>query len=576
MSSESISLSQTKETRLRYIQFTMSSHSQITIKIRMSTAATFTIGTDTAVTPFSTVGQVKDIIASHPDSGDCSADRQRLIHKGRILNDDSKSLKDYGIVDSEQTIHLVKGAARPVNDQSAQAAVSTSRTSATPSASSSTTPSTRFNNGNPLNFMMGGGGLGNTQMPDMSMIQEQLMNNPELLEQMTNNPLFQSMMNNPNFIRSAMDSNPQMRQLLESNPELRQLLDDPEMMRRSMEMMRNPAAMQNMMRNQDLAMSQIENIPGGFSALRRMYEDVQEPLMDALSNNNTGTANSSSRTSSAQHNENAASGAAGAAMPNPWGRSTNASTPSTNANIQNSLGGAPNLFGGGMNNPWATSSQQNTSSMPGMDFNNMGMNIEQSIQMLENPLVQQMMDQMMQNPAVLQQMMDGNPMMRQLRETNPQMAQMMSNPETIRTMMNPSNLRNMLSLQNSMQHLAENVPGFTGSIGGTVPAATTGGGLDFSSILNQLQSTNIGISSPSHQPIPPEQRYRIQLQSLNDMGFDDNVSNIAALVRTHGNVNQSIDLLLSSPPVNASVESSSNHSDARSNADSANEKDKDV
>jgi ubiquilin len=134
------------------------------------------------------------------------------------------------------------------------------------------------------------------------------------------------MMNNPIFIRSVMDSDPQMRQLLKSNPELRQLLDDPEMMRhQSMEMMRN----------QDLALSQIENIPRGFSALRRMNEDVQEPPMDALSNNNnTGTANSSSRTSSAQQNENAASCAAGAAMPNPWGRSTNTSTPSTKTNIQ--------------------------------------------------------------------------------------------------------------------------------------------------------------------------------------------------------------------------------------------------
>lgn len=537
----------------------MSSNPQITIKIRMSTAATFTIGTDTAITPSSTIGKVKDVIASHPDSGDCAADRQRLIHKGRILNDDSKSLRDYGILDSNQTIHLVKGAARPVNDHSPQAAVS-SRASTTPSPA----PSAGSTSGNPMNFMMGGG-FGNAQMPDMSAIQEQLMNNPELLEQMTNNPLFQSMMNNPNFIRSAMESNPQMRQLMESNPELRQMMDDPEMMRRSMEMMRNPSAMQNMMRNQDLAMSQIENIPGGFSALRRMYEDVQEPLMDALSNNTTGAANSTPRASTAQHNENAASGAAGAAMPNPWGRS------SANTNAQTPRGGASNLFGGGsMNNPWANNSQQNANIMPGMDFNNMGMNIEQSIQMLENPLVQQMMDQMMQNPAMLQQMMDSNPMMRQLRETNPQMAEMMSNPETIRSMMNPSNLRNMVSLQNSMQHLAENVPGFPGAAGGTRSS-----GLDFSSLLTQMQSTNIGGSSTPQQQIPPEQRYRIQLQSLNDMGFDDNVSNIAALVRTHGNVNQSIDILLSSPPVNASVQSSSAHdSEPTSNADSA--KDKDV
>lgn len=50
------------------------------------------------------------------------------------------------------------------------------------------------------------------------------------------------------------------------------------MLRQTMEMMRNPNAMQQAMRSQDLAMSQIENLPGGFSALRRMYEEVRYSL----------------------------------------------------------------------------------------------------------------------------------------------------------------------------------------------------------------------------------------------------------------------------------------------------------
>jgi ubiquilin len=51
-------------------------------------------------------------------------------------------------------------------------------------------------------------------------------------------------------------------------------------MRQSLEMMRNPAAMREAMRSQDLAMSHLENIPGGFNAMRRMYEEVQEPMME--------------------------------------------------------------------------------------------------------------------------------------------------------------------------------------------------------------------------------------------------------------------------------------------------------
>ena len=38
------------------------------------------------------------------------------------------------------------------------------------------------------------------------------------------------------------------------------------------------------MRHQDLALSQLENHPEGFNALRRMYSEVQEPLFDGIDN----------------------------------------------------------------------------------------------------------------------------------------------------------------------------------------------------------------------------------------------------------------------------------------------------
>lgn len=48
-----------------------------------------------------------------------------------------------------------------------------------------------------------------------------------------------------------------------------------------MELARNPAMMQEMMRNQDRALSNLESIPGGYNALRRMYTDIQEPMFSA-------------------------------------------------------------------------------------------------------------------------------------------------------------------------------------------------------------------------------------------------------------------------------------------------------
>jgi len=546
----------------------------LNINVRMSTSARFTIGdTNNTITSSSTVLQLKQAISKEEASGNCEVGRQRLIYKGRILSDDTRTLSDYGIVEDNQTIHLVKGSA-PSSTGSASQSVPSSNSA--PSVTTGT-GSTNFgafggnensstNNANATNpfFAMQqmmnsspGGGL-----PDMSQMQQQLLQNPEMMSNIMNSPMVQNLMSNPDFIRSMMETNPQMRQVLESNPELRNLLDDPDFMRRSMEMMRDPGAMQNMMRNQDLAMSQIENIPGGFSALRRMYEDVQEPMMDAMSGGNGGEFPSSSSGSSSNANQN--SGAAGAAMPNPWGstpsNTNTVSSGTTPSSTTTSTTPASTPF-----NPWGSGGGTAPNPWGGGGIPNM--NLEQTISMLENPMINQMMTQMMADPAAMQQIMENNPMLRQMRETNPEAAAMMSNPETMRTMMNPENLRAMLQMQNAMQQLGQNIPGFppvagmgVNSPGGGMnqnpsSISTTVGannGMDFSSLLNQFQATSVsGNSFQQRQQMPPEQRFRMQLQSMNDMGFDDNVANLQALSQTHGNVNRAVDVLLMGPPTSS-------------------------
>lgn len=539
----------------------------LVLNVRLSNASRFTIGSadSPTLTPSSTILQLKQVIATTAESGNCEVARQRIIYKGRILSDNSKTLFDYGLTETNQTVHLVKGSA-PASSPS----TSSSTSNATPST---TTPGSQPNTSNPgmpnmnmdpfMSMMQGNNNNNNGNLfPDMSQIQQmqqQAMQNPEMMSSIMNSPMMQSMMSNPDLIRTMMESNPQMRQLLESNPELRHMLDDPELMRRSMEMMRDPNAMRNAMRNNDLALSQIENIPGGFSALRRMYEDVQEPMMDAMSG---GNATTSTTDTSSTSNSNSGSGAAGTAMPNPWGSPTPSSTANTTASSTGSANNTNpnNLFGnaGGFN-PWAAGGAGGAPGMPNM-------NLEQTLSMLENPMVSQMMDQMMSNPAMMQSMMDNNPMMRQMRETNPEMAAMLSNPETMRQMMNPTNLRAMAQMQNAMQTLGQNIPGLpntfpmsnAGATGSSsTPGATSAppvGGMDFSSLLNQLQNTSMsggsGTSS-TNTGVAPEQRYRMQLQSLNDMGFDNNEINIRALTQTHGNVNRAVDLLFTDPSFQA-------------------------
>lgn len=180
-------------------------------------------------------------------------------------------------VKKDHTIHFVKGAAPASNPPTSGSANVSVNSNADPPSNSSQNPfglnfSSSTQGANPLGGMFG---------PGMAAQQEALRQNPELLNTMMQSPMFQSIMSNPELIRSAMQSNPEMQRVLEANPQLNHVLRDPEIMRQTMEAMRNPAAMREMMRNQDTAMRNVESHPEGFNALRRMYQDVQEPLMNA-------------------------------------------------------------------------------------------------------------------------------------------------------------------------------------------------------------------------------------------------------------------------------------------------------
>lgn len=152
-----------------------------------------------------------------------------------------------------------------------------------------------------------------------------------------------------------------------------------------MEMMRNPHAMQQAMRNQDLQMSHIENIPGGFNALRRMYEEVHEPMMEATQSMATGGAAAGSPSSTSTTSSSAAP--TNSALPNPWGQrpsgSTSGPNPFSGAPLPNPFGAAfPGAAGFG-NLPTMDPAQMNS--------------------MMQNPMMQQMMQQMLQDPNALEQ-----------------------------------------------------------------------------------------------------------------------------------------------------------------------------
>ncbi|KAJ6652271.1 hypothetical protein lerEdw1_012779 [Lerista edwardsae] len=254
-------------------------------------------------------------------------DQLVLIFAGKILKD-SDTLSQHGIKDG-LTVHLVIKTPQKAQDPStlvaaaspappaAAAAPATSSPSAAPTSPAappqpSTSSHTLSEAGNssqrsgvvgaapgPASEAAAGGstsilsgfggiaglgqlGMGSANFMELQQqMQRQLMSNPEMLSQIMENPLVQSMMANPDVMRQMIMANPQMQQLMERNPEISHMLNNPELMRQTMELARNPAMMQEMMRNQDRALSNLESIPGGYNALRRMYTDIQEPMFSA-------------------------------------------------------------------------------------------------------------------------------------------------------------------------------------------------------------------------------------------------------------------------------------------------------
>lgn len=405
---------------------------------------------------------------------------------------------------------------------------------------------------------------GNPMLGNLSEIQQRLqqmlINDPEATQNMASmlNPTMQQIMTNPEMMRSLFGGMQRMQSIIESNPEVNRLLSNPELLRESLEMVRNPAALQEVMRNYDRALNNMESMPGGFNALRRIYTEFQEPLMNAFQDSNqfnSPTTNSDENSSdSPLRTENRDP------LPNPWAPNNNASQqPPFSARAA----AAAAAGAGAGSNPANWAQDQNLS-------NTLGGNVSQT-------------DALRQNQELMQ---------------------LMTNPEFTRI------IEQITSGFESLQRLAPNlfgrlgIPGIpslmsaaAGNSPGSVPNQTGGNpNFDFNSMIRMSRelldrqpdantnSSNSGINQQqqsdaarmlaqlmsqagglgdAQQPLsgsilgsgataaeadnnqpPPEVRYSQQLQQLSEMGFTNREANIRALTESLGDINSAIARLL--------------------------------
>ncbi|KAJ4963465.1 hypothetical protein NE237_023404 [Protea cynaroides] len=493
---------------------------------------------------------------------DIPAEQQRLIYKGRILKDD-QTLESYGL-QGDHTVHMVRGFAPP----------SSTNTTGTANVGG---PNTGVGRGVGSNEGAGfGGGLGaslfpglgvnglggsgasglfGTGLPEFEQVQQQLTQNPNMMREIMNMPVIQNLMNNPDLMRNLIMSNPQMREIIDRNPDLAHILNDPSTLRQTLEAARNPELMREMMRNTDRAMSNIESSPEGFNMLRRMYETVQEPFLNAtamagntgnelgsnpfaalLGNQGGGQARDPSTNSMTTGSETSTGSPAPNVnpLPNPWntgggGVQTNTTTRSNTAGD----GRAPGL--GGIAGLGLPEMEQMFGGMQDPSLSN---------QFTQNPAFSQMMQSLLSNPQYMNQILGLNPQLRSMLDSNSQLREVMQNPDFVRQWTSPETMQQVLSLQQSLlsqlgRQQSAQEPGQTG--GGT----GTPNNMGLELLMNMFGGLGAGsLSVPNTSDVQPEQLYATQLSQLQEMGFFDTQENIRALSATAGNVHAAVERLL--------------------------------
>lgn len=520
-----------------------------------------------------TVKEFKEEVAKKFNS---PVDQLCIIFAGKILKD-HETLKTHGIKDG-LTVHLViKSSNR--EQQPPQRPQESTRTPPDVNASP-------FGLGS-LGGLAGLGnlGLGSTNFMELQQrMQREITTNPDLLRQLMDNPMTQMLMNNPDHLRQLIMNNPQMQQLMERNPEITHMLNNPELLRETMTVARNPTMMQELMRAHDRAISNLESLPGGYNALRRMYTEIQEPMMNAAQEQLVGNPfaalvnNDGSQQRSAQRGvENRDP------LPNPWGGNSGNSTSAGSPPTTGTAAPNPSALGGMFQTPGMQSLLQQMTENPQLMQN-----------MFNAPYMQTMLQSLSANPNLLSDIIQNNPMLagrpqmqEQMRAMMPMFLQQVQNPEFQSMMSNPQALSALTQIQQGMEQLQRVAPGFiagggfpgaaTGTsqtplvtsassttsdstttptttsttpvnsttvnppTGNTTTSGSNGGNQDsFSQFITQMMTA----LSQQQNNQTPEDRYQSQLDQLAGMGFLNREANLQALIATFGDVNAAVERLL--------------------------------
>ncbi|KFQ04244.1 Ubiquilin-1, partial [Haliaeetus albicilla] len=388
-------------------------------------------------------------------------------------------------------------------------------------------------------------GLDSTDMLDLvNSIQEQDVSMQSLISEMVQSTFVQNVLDSADLVRDLIMSNPQMQQLAEENPEISQILTNPHTIREMLEACRSPAVMQEMIRNHDLAMNNLESIPGGYTALEQLYREIEEPILDnvqaQLGSNPFASLDSNPPPSGARlpaHTENRRP------LPNPW-------DPWSNRDSDNADDYDGQFASSSVGNHFALLS---LGPAAGTVVPNSGEVQSMFQQLTGNPELMHNLESALMNPNSPAQTLlnsarissDGNspPQDQQAQQLPPAM----ENAEISSLLRNPRALQALLQVQLGLQTLSTEVPDFLLSLEDSNVDLES---MDDSAQSSESEDDAILVSDEDEaedqvemDEEAPQTRFKRQMEQLSAMGFQDQSANLQALIEAEGDINAAVETL---------------------------------
>ncbi|XP_066477774.1 ubiquilin-1-like [Tiliqua scincoides] len=398
-------------------------------------------------------------------------------------------------------------------------------------------------------------GLNATDVSDfVSEVQEQDATRQELISEVMQHPFLQNLFGDTEQVRQMILSVPQMQQLAEQNPEINHILNNSDFLREMIDIATSPAVMDEIIRNHDRALSNLESIPGGYSALQQLYNDIEAPMLNAVQ---------------AQFQSN------------PFAPTENKPSSGTLSPLARTENREP------LPNPWApqsSSSSSDTSSAspsPGQGYIllALGPGIRPSLSKSES--IQNMVHQLTENLEFMQNMSNAlskpdGPTQLFLSHCNSPLSHSVPPPpgwaqqlptrlaksEAAALLTNPRAMQALLQLQMSLLTLTREVPDFLQALTdpdvepesmedsdeGESPSSDTVSLLSAEEVLElESESGNSGAEEEEEDmEQAPTVTYQAQLQQLRAMGFQNQELNLQALIDTEGDIEAAIEKLTNS------------------------------